>query len=167
MFHPFMRDRGLILGRDHQLRNAPNAIRNASFHCGPHPKAGIQPAEIIIGKMQRDGCFQVRRFLTESVRQSRVNLRIAIRLVKFCRSTKLVEMCSGLGAPAFSDTTLLCSRFLVLCEVPVEKLAKCCATVAVLRLFFRRQFCEGLLNGRKVEQRVIPESTRAPGRVEE
>ena len=51
--------------------------------------------------------------------------------------------------------------------MPVEELAEGCATVAVLRFFFRRQFGEGFLNGRKIKQRVIPESTRAPGRIEQ
>ena len=53
------------------------------------------------------------------------------------------------------------------CEMPVEEQAEGRATVAVLRFFFRRQFGEGFFNGRKIKQRVIPESTRAAGRIEQ
>ena len=49
-------------------------------------------------------------------------------------------------------------QFLVLGEVPVEKLAEGCAAVAVVGFFFRRQFREGFLNGRKIKERVIAES---------
>jgi hypothetical protein len=48
--------------------------------------------------MQASRGFQVCQFLAESI-VSRVNLRTAIRIVKFCLSTKLVEMCSGSGFP--------------------------------------------------------------------
>jgi hypothetical protein len=47
--------------------------------------------EIIVGEMQADSGFQV-QWLPAEAFVSRVNLRSCILIVKFCLSTKLVEM---------------------------------------------------------------------------
>jgi hypothetical protein len=65
------------------------------FHSRRYAKAGMHAAEIVICKVQRDSGF---RFVLKAF-VSRVNLRIAIRIVRFCRSTCDVLMWLGSGLP--------------------------------------------------------------------
>ena len=57
----------------------------------------MHTAEIVVSEMQCDSGFQVRQLLLNAL-VSRVNLRIAIRIVRFCRSTNKVMICSGSGS---------------------------------------------------------------------
>ena len=59
----------------------------------------MQPDQIVMREMQGNRRLQVFKLLAESVGQARKR-RMLIRMVKFCRSTKLVEIwaCSGLPA---------------------------------------------------------------------
>src|SRR5260221_2800310 len=75
-----------------------------------------------------------------------------------------------------SRTPVLCFRFLVLrqttrsgskCPVPVEKFAEGCSAVTVLGFLFWGQFGEGFLDGWKIKERVVSESVRAAGGIEE
>lgn len=76
----------------------PHVIGNPGLHHGLDSEAGMNAAEIVIREMQGARGFQIQQFLAESIRQSRksVNRR---RIVRSCRSTKLVGMFSGSGFP--------------------------------------------------------------------
>ena len=84
-----MSKRIMCLGE--QFRNFPDMIGYSRFHCGSYAQARMHAAEIVVGEMQRDGGFQVHYFLLKAFVR-RVKRRIAIRIVRFWRSTKLVEM---------------------------------------------------------------------------
>jgi hypothetical protein len=56
----------------------------------------MDSAEIIVNVVKRDGRDVIIELL-EKAFVSRVNLPIFIRIVRFCRSTWLVEMCVGSG----------------------------------------------------------------------
>jgi len=58
----------------------------------------MNAAEIVIHIVQADRCGMVRKFFAESVCEARER-RIGIRIVRFWRSTKLVEMWSRSGSP--------------------------------------------------------------------
>ena len=46
-------------------------IGQPRFHRGRNAKRFVDAAEVVVGEVQRDGCFQVCEFLTESVGQAR------------------------------------------------------------------------------------------------
>jgi len=58
----------------------------------------MNATEIVIREVQGDGGFQGGSFLLNAL-VSLVKRRICILMVRFCRSTKLVEMWSGSGSP--------------------------------------------------------------------
>jgi len=57
-------------------------IRDPSFHCGGDSERLMNPAEIIVGKVQCKSFFEIRPLLRESIRQP-VNLLIDICMVRF------------------------------------------------------------------------------------
>jgi hypothetical protein len=59
-----------LLSRE-KFCNRPDVIREARFHRGRHAQGLMQTAEVVVSKLQRNGCLQVRQFLTEGVRQPR------------------------------------------------------------------------------------------------
>lgn len=86
--------------RCHESRsflNAPKVIRDACSLSGGHPEGLVDAAEVMVHEVQG----HVRR----------VSRRMLIRMVRFCRSTELVETCRGpgLGCDAQSATAdILC-----------------------------------------------------------
>jgi hypothetical protein len=65
-------------------------------------KERVHPHEIVVREVQRDSRPQFSTFLLNAS-VSRVNRRMLIRMVRFCRSMRLVEISDGSGSPAITE----------------------------------------------------------------
>lgn len=89
----------LILGRDHQLCNAPNVIRQTGFHRGRYAKAGMYAAEVVVG--------EVVEFSTNAHFQTLPNI------VPRCRCSSQIDIMGAVMTtihPASNDLVDICDR---------------------------------------------------------
>jgi hypothetical protein len=76
------------MGHLHELLHRPDVIRDSAFHCWRDFQRSMNAAKGIEREMQRQRSFQIIPLLRKRTRQL-VSRRIMIRIVKFCRSTKV------------------------------------------------------------------------------
>ena len=76
------------MGHLNELLNRPDQIRDPAFHCWLDFQSSMNAAKGIEREMQRQRSFQIIPLLRKRTRQL-VSRRIMIRIVKFCRSTKV------------------------------------------------------------------------------
>ena len=74
-----------------QISNIPMTIRQTCFHCGCNFQRLVNPNEVVIHEVQRNSVGVVSTFF-EKAFVRRVNRRMCIRMVRFCRSTCEVEI---------------------------------------------------------------------------
>ncbi len=59
-----------ILDQLHDITNLPKPVRHAGRHGGSNPQATMDPAEIVMGEMQRRCGLEVVQFLAETIAQA-------------------------------------------------------------------------------------------------
>lgn len=86
-----------------QLANAANVIGEAKPHRGRDAVRFMDAAEIMVSDIERDSGQVISSFLPKPL-LNRVKRRCAMRSVKFCRSTSLVEIVTGKPATGLLRT---------------------------------------------------------------
>ena len=82
---------------------------DASGHSRADAQALVNPHEVVVREVQRDRRPKVLDLLAESVGEAG-KPGMLIRIVKFWRSTKLVEIWAGSGEPAIGMRPALVTR---------------------------------------------------------
>jgi hypothetical protein len=100
-----VQQRGTIEPRGLQrLSQCPDAARDSGSHGGCPAKRLIDAAEVVISKWSASAAQRFSHFLLKAF-LSRVNLRICMRIVRFFRSTRVLQTRSGLVLPITSSGT--------------------------------------------------------------
>lgn len=82
----------------HEFFDTPNMVCRTRFHGGRDAQCLVNTAEIVVHKIQGHGMTVILNLFADPF-VSRVKRRMPMRIVRFWRSTKLVEMCAGSGLP--------------------------------------------------------------------